>query len=94
MQINLPIELIKTVGIKKFTQFDITEDSLNWKKKVEIDEKEYAKFAENHPDISGRDVKNLLKLASLISSTKKKPITTELLEYVLKFKPTTTEVKK
>lgn len=55
---------------------------------VEIDEKEYSKFAENHDNISGRDVKNLLKLAMLISASKKEKIDCKLLEYVFKFKPT------
>ena len=55
---------------------------------IKISKKEYVAFAEKHPHISGRDVKNLLKLASLISSVKKQPITFKLLEYVLKFKPT------
>ena len=55
---------------------------------IKIKEVEYKKFADKHRDITGRDVKNLLKLSILISSSQKKPITCELLEYVLKFKPT------
>lgn len=58
---------------------------------INIKPSEYNEFAEKHPKISGRDVKNLLKLAGLISSAQKKPITNKMLEYVLKFKPTSTE---
>ena len=55
---------------------------------VTIKEEEYSKFAESHENISGRDVKNLLKLAMLISVSRKEDITCELLEYVFRFKPT------
>lgn len=55
---------------------------------INIDKKEYFKFAELNPNISGRDVKNLLKLSTLISKAKNEPITCETLQYVLKFKPT------
>lgn len=55
---------------------------------IKIKEKEYADFADKHPKISGRDVKNLLKLAALISAARNETITTKLLEYVYKFKPT------
>jgi ATPase family associated with various cellular activities (AAA) len=47
-------------------------------------------FSSAHPLTSGRDVKNLLKLAALIGEAQGKPISRETLEYVRRFKPTTT----
>jgi hypothetical protein len=44
------------------------------------------RFAREHPELSGRDVKNLLKLGMLIGTGK--PITRETLEYVKQFQPT------
>ena len=61
---------------------------------IEIDEKELTKFTEQNNNVSGRDIKNLLKLASLISKSKKTEIDCELLEYVLKFKPTVSKKEK
>jgi hypothetical protein len=46
-------------------------------------------FANAHPELSGRDVKNLLKLAMLISDARGEPITEKLLNFVKVFKPTT-----
>lgn len=48
-----------------------------------------AAFAAAHPELSGRDVKNLLKLAMLISEARAEPITEKLLNFVKVFKPTT-----
>jgi hypothetical protein len=45
-------------------------------------------FAESHPGIVGRDIKNLLKLASLVSKASNTPITVEMLQFVSRFKPT------
>lgn len=60
---------------------------------IEIEQSEIEIFTNNHEDISGRDIKNLIKLASLISTSTKKPIDNKLLEYVLQFKPTNKSVK-
>ena len=57
--------------------------------KIDLSDEVINEFVSNHPSVSGRDVKNLLKLARLISIAEKKPITLAALEYVLKFKPTT-----
>lgn len=43
---------------------------------------------EAHPELSGRDVKNLLKLASFVAQSDGKPVTAETVEYALLFKPT------
>lgn len=40
------------------------------------------------PQLTGRDVKNLLKLASFISEADGAPITYDTLELTLRFKPT------
>lgn len=46
------------------------------------------KFAAAHPDLTGRDVKNLLKLVSFVCKADGKPIGAEALEFALQFKPT------
>jgi DNA polymerase III delta prime subunit len=45
-------------------------------------------IAEAHPKLSGRDVKNLLKLAHLVSLSNEEPITKKSIEFVMRFKPT------
>jgi len=42
----------------------------------------------DNSDLSGRDVKNLLKLACLISINRKTPISTKVIRFVRQFKPT------
>jgi len=44
------------------------------------------------PGISGRDVKNLLKLSSLLAKSESKEITPEMVEFAKKFKPTKSKV--
>lgn len=44
-----------------------------------------------HPSVSGRDVKNLLKLAKLVSEAKSQPVTFESVEFARRFKPTVGE---
>jgi DNA polymerase III delta prime subunit len=41
-----------------------------------------------NPELSGRDVKNLLKLAALVKKNTGKPITKQTIDFVKKFKPT------
>jgi hypothetical protein len=47
-----------------------------------------AQAVKTHPHISGRDVKNLLKLAQLVTAQTGEPITTQVIEFVRQFKPT------
>jgi hypothetical protein len=45
-------------------------------------------IADANPNLTGRDVKNLLKLAALMASHRKEKITAETVEFVRRFKPT------
>lgn len=47
-----------------------------------------ATFVVRHPRVSGRDVKNLLKLASFIAAKRGAPIEVADLEFALQYKPT------
>ncbi len=60
---------------------------------IKIPAMEIKKFAYRHPEIVGRDVKGLLKLAHIIAAQRKEPITAESIEYVMQFKPTHKEKK-
>lgn len=55
---------------------------------IELEKGSVKQFVEAHPNISGRDVKNLLKLASFVAKADKKPIDYAALEFALQFKPT------
>lgn len=55
---------------------------------LKLTDKELDKFVKKHPELSGRDVKGLLKLANLIAVKRKGVIDNEMLEYVMQFKPT------
>lgn len=55
---------------------------------LKIEPEEMKKISEQHQKLTGRDVKNLLKLASMIASSKKIPVTADLIAKVKKFKPT------
>lgn len=46
------------------------------------------KFVAKHPKISGRDVKNILKLASIRSRSRNEPVDLKALEFALQYKPT------
>lgn len=56
--------------------------------KLKFPDAEIAKVAKKHPKLTGRDCKNLLKLASFIA--KGKPLTAASVEEALVFKPTET----
>lgn len=56
--------------------------------KIKLSEKDLDKFTKKHPNLSGRDVKGLLKLANMVAVKRKGVVDAELLEYVLAFKPT------
>ena len=60
---------------------------------IKLVEKDLVKFVKNHPRLSGRDVKGLLKLANMIAVKRKTPIDMEMLEYVLRFKPTNESIE-
>jgi hypothetical protein len=45
-------------------------------------------IVEENPNLTGRDVKNLLKLAAMVEATKHEPITNKTIEFVKRFKPT------
>lgn len=55
---------------------------------ITLPEKVIAEVVKDNPARSGRDVKNLLKLASLVSASRKKPITADSIKFVEQFKPT------
>lgn len=55
---------------------------------VPLDPKIIDQVVAKHPKLSGRDVKNLLKLAKLVASSKNIPITAEVIDFVKRFKPT------
>lgn len=55
---------------------------------AKISDKDIGVFATEHPELSGRDVKNLLKLAMLMSVARDVPITSKLIKEVKVFKPT------
>ncbi len=56
--------------------------------KIDMDDAEIKKVAEKHSHLTGRDVKNLLKLASFVNQSSKKPITAKTIEFAMQFKPT------
>lgn len=56
--------------------------------KLQIPDGTLVKIAMEHPRLSGRDVKNLLKLAVLYHRTKNVPITSALIKEVRQYKPT------
>lgn len=57
---------------------------------LEAEDHVFADFANAHPHLTGRDVKNLLKLASFIAASQgtANTLTRESLELALRFKPT------
>jgi AAA+ superfamily predicted ATPase len=56
--------------------------------KLALAPKDLKAIAEAHPELSGRDVKNLLKLALLFMKARKEKFTPKLVDYVKRFKPT------
>jgi len=44
-----------------------------------------------HNDLSGRDIKNLIKLAKAVSTARNEPITVETIDFVKRFKPTVSQ---
>lgn len=60
---------------------------------IPLEPVEIAKIVSQSPGLTGRDVKNLLKLAQLVSSADGKPITAETVDFVKQFRPTRGEVQ-
>jgi len=58
--------------------------------KVAVSDATIEQVAKANPRLSGRDVKNLLKLAQLVSLRRGKPVDAKTIEHVMKFKPTRT----
>jgi len=59
---------------------------------IQLEIKTIDEIVADNPNLSGRDVKNLLKLAYLISSSRKIPISTKVIKFVRQFKPTRSDV--
>jgi DNA polymerase III delta prime subunit len=55
---------------------------------IEIKDKTIQKVVNRHPDLSGRDIKNLLKLANLYCKKKGVPMSAKIIDFVKRFKPT------
>lgn len=55
---------------------------------IELEDEEIDRIVAKFPDLSGRDVKNLLKLASLVAKANNKPVTLSTVKFVKQFKPT------
>ena len=56
--------------------------------RIKLDDKTIAAIVKRNTDLTGRDVKNLLKLANLVSRGTKEPISAGTIEFVRRFKPT------
>ncbi len=56
--------------------------------KIAISDADIQTFVRNHPRVSGRDVKNLLKLASFVAAKEGKPVNVAALEFALSYKAT------
>lgn len=55
---------------------------------IKLSDKAIEEFVNKHNNLSGRDIKNILKLANLQSVAENKPITIESINYVKQFNPT------
>lgn len=58
---------------------------------IDLSDETIDAFVAAHPRISGRDVKNLLKLASFLSARQRSPVNLEMLEFALQYKPTNSD---
>jgi len=55
---------------------------------LEIGDEVIDAIVAKYPRLSGRDVKNILKLAAMVAAAQEVPITMELIEFAKRFKPT------
>lgn len=98
MTTNLPEAVDDAIASRCIVRlgYDVPTDEAQtkiWRTLADINEikladSTIAAFVEKHPGITGRDVKNLLKLASFMVTASKKTVTLETLEYALQYKPT------
>lgn len=58
--------------------------------KLKVSDLEIDKVVKKHPKLTGRDVKNLLKLASFVAASNGKVLDAKTIEYAMLFKPTET----
>ena len=58
---------------------------------INIMKEELEKITKEHKDLSGRDIKNLIKLGMMLMVDDKKEITAKTINFVKQFKPTTSE---
>lgn len=63
-------------------------EKISKKAEIALGSKDIAKIVEKYPSLSGRDVKNLLKLALMVSSSKDEKVTVATIDAVKQFKPT------
>lgn len=56
--------------------------------KIELSDKDIEKLVDNHPETTGRDIKNLLKLGNMYAKWTKGKVTPAVIAFVKKFKPT------
>jgi ribosomal protein L12E/L44/L45/RPP1/RPP2 len=61
---------------------------------VDLGDAEIKKIVKEFPELSGRDVKNLLKLASMVAAAKKTPVDAKMVGFVKQFKPTVDETRR
>lgn len=55
---------------------------------IDISEEVINEVSERYPELTGRDVKNLLKLAKLVTDSRECEITVDIIRFVKRFKPT------
>lgn len=60
--------------------------------KTQLSDAEIDNIVAAHSDLSGRDIKNLLKLARMIATYKNVPVDAEMITFVKRFKPTGAQV--
>jgi hypothetical protein len=56
--------------------------------KIELSDSLISTFVERHPDLTGRDIKQLLKLGVLHASSNGGHITADIIDFVSQFQPT------
>lgn len=55
---------------------------------IDLSDDHIAEIVKTHPTLSGRDIKNLLKLGSMVAKHKGQKLTPDMITFVKKFKPT------
>lgn len=97
---NRPEDVDDAIGSRCMARIDYpipsTEDQRKiWRvlaaaSRIELHDDTIQEISERNPSLSGRDVKNLLKLGHLISQARGEKITPDTIDYVKLFKPTRT----